>query len=108
MDPTQFDPDRVIEHLRMPHHMAAAFRAICEAATAKTPGDKLILAASVQEHIDQELIRLRTLLRKPADPSQPERLFGAVLDPDYGLAEEALAEAVQYRASRLAKGESKK
>lgn len=107
MDPIPFNPDPVIELLQMPYHLAAAFRSMCEASVARTPAEKLILMGSVQEHIDQELIRLRMLTQKDFT-SQPERLFGAVLDTDYGLATEALQEAVQYRDSLRAKGDSKK
>lgn len=97
MNDKPFDPDPVIEALRMPFHVASAFKNICLAAQASTPEDKLILMAAVQEHVDNELVRLRLLLQKPKEAPQPERLFGAVLDPDYGLAEEALSEAYQIR-----------
>lgn len=103
MGSTGFNPDHVIELLRMPYHVAHAFRALCRASEAESAADKMILMGAAQEHVDQELIRLRVLLQNP--PQQAERLFGAVLDPDYGLAEEALNEAYQMRESLAARKE---
>lgn len=103
MKHTGFDPDLLIELLRMPYHVAQALRALCKAAEAETPADKMILMGAAQEHVDQELIRLRVALQSP--PKEVERLFGAVLDPDYGLAEEALSEAYQIRESLAARKE---
>jgi hypothetical protein len=91
----RFDPDPIIESFKMPYHLAAAFRAIIAAAAAELPVEKMSFMGAAQEHVDSELARLRLLLQKQL--AQPERLFGATLDTDYGLAEEALAEARQRR-----------
>lgn len=103
MKTTRYDPDLLIELLRMPYHVAQAFRALCKASEAETPADKMVLMGAAQEHVDQELIRLRVALQSP--PKEVERLFGAVLDPDFGLAEEALNEAYQMRESLAARKE---
>lgn len=108
MEETPFDPQLVIELLKMPYHIAAAFKGMCCASLAATPQEKLILMGAVQEHVDNELARLRMVLQKPSDEPQPERLFGAVLDTDYGLAEEALQEAYQIRDSLQARKEGQK
>lgn len=108
MERQKFNPDPAIELLRMPYHLAKAFRAIIEAAEAETPQEKLILMGLAQEQVDQELVRLRLLLQKPHTDGQPERLFGAVLDPDYGLVEDALTEAYQLRESLSSRKDDKK
>lgn len=108
MEQPQFNPDLVIELLRMPYHIAAAFKGMCSACSADSPAEKMILMGAVQEHVDSELARLRLLLRTAHDAPQPERLFGAVLDTDYELTAEALQEAYQLRDSLLAQKEGQK
>lgn len=109
MRPKFFDPDAIVEFYQMPYHLAFAFKSICDAATADTPEEKLRLMGTAQEHVDNELIRLRTVLQKSAAVApQPERFFGAVLDPDFGLIEEALAEAYQIRESLRIQKEGRK
>lgn len=95
MDDHSFDPDEIIERFRMPFHLATAFKGLCKAAAAGSPEEKIVFTAAAQEHVDKELQRLRTVLINQSP--QPQRLFGAVLDPDYGLAEEALTEAYEQR-----------
>lgn len=108
MEPPSFNPDLVIQLLKMPYHIASAFKGLCSASAAETPQEKLILMGAVQEHVDNELARLRLVLQTPKEAPQPERLFGAVLDPDYGLAEDALKEAYQLRDSINAQKEGRK
>jgi hypothetical protein len=105
MEKYRFNPEPAIELLRMPYHLAKAFRALIEAAEAETSQEKLILMGVAQEQVDQELVRLRLLLQKP-EPT--ERLFGAVLDPDYDLVEDALSEAYLLRDSLSAKKDDRK
>jgi hypothetical protein len=108
METRVFDPDIIVEYFKMPYHLASAFRVICSVAATEKPEERLRLMGLVQEHVDNELIRLRAILQKPKDAPQPERLFGAVLDPDYGLAEDALLEAYQLRDSLKAQKEGQK
>lgn len=99
MEKPKFNPDFIIDLMKAHYHLTEAFRIVGQVVGAASPRQKSIILEAIEGHMREELAGIRQALDPTLEAPPPERTFGASLDPDYTLAEEALQEAYELRDS---------